>query len=216
MSGVISIATAKKTRLVILMIIALCTCLELLLQMGDILTNVPRLRATAYEYLGFWPGLLDGWRENYFGQRYLMFITYGFVHGGLLHLVMNMYTLWVLAEPMSRRISTGSFIQLYTGSLIGGGLGYALLMESPIPMIGASGALFGLAGALTVWLARDNLGLGLMRAIGPIVSYLLGINIVMYWALDGQLAWQTHLGGFVVGAIFGWVLDTDDKGGASS
>ena len=216
MSGVISIATAKKTRLVILMIIALCTCLELLLQMGDILTNVPRLRATAYEYLGFWPGLLDGWRENYFGQRYLMFITYGFVHGGLLHLVMNMYTLWVLAEPMSRRINTGSFIQLYTGSLIGGGLGYALLMESPIPMIGASGALFGLAGALTVWLARDNLGLGLMRAIGPIVSYLLGINIVMYWALDGQLAWQTHLGGFVVGAIFGWVLDTDDKERASS
>lgn len=216
MSGVISIATAKKTRLVILLIIALCTCLELLLQMGDILTNVPRLRATAYEYLGFWPGLLDGWRENYFGQRYLMFITYGFVHGGLLHLVMNMYTLWVLAEPMSRRINTGSFIQLYTGSLIGGGLGYALLMESPIPMIGASGALFGLAGALTVWLARDNLGLGLMRAIGPIVSYLLGINIVMYWALDGQLAWQTHLGGFVVGAIFGWVLDTDDKGEASS
>ena len=216
MSGVISIATAKKTRLVILLIIALCTCLELLLQMGDILTNTPRLRATAYEYLGFWPGLLDGWRENYFGQRYLMFITYGFVHGGLLHLVMNMYTLWVLAEPMSRRINTGSFIQLYTGSLIGGGLGYALLMESPIPMIGASGALFGLAGALTVWLARDNLGLGLMRAIGPIVSYLLGINIVMYWALDGQLAWQTHLGGFVVGAIFGWVLDTDDKGRASS
>jgi membrane associated rhomboid family serine protease len=43
-----------------------------------------------------------------------------------------------------------------------------------------------------------------------VAAYLLGINVVMFWVLAGQLAWQTHLGGFVVGLFLGFALDTDE------
>ena len=70
-------------------------------------------------------------------------------------------------------------------------------------MVGASGALFGLAGAL-VWM-RFRLGWsemtlgGALRDIAWPVTLLIGMNVVMYVALDGRLAWETHLGGFLAG-----------------
>jgi membrane associated rhomboid family serine protease len=190
-------------------IIALCTIVELALWGADLgLWGQTRLRQSAYEWGGFWPGLLAGWRPNYAGQPVTMFLSYAFLHGGPLHLVVNMITLWSLGLGVIERVGTGRFLGLYLGSALGGAAGYGLLSDTVRPMVGASGALFGLAGALLAWtyIDRFTARVGLWP-VAQVAAFLIAMNIAMYWALDGQLAWQTHLGGFMTGWILALLID---------
>lgn len=191
------------------LLIGLCVVIELLLTAGDWqLMGSPRLRSMAYEYGGFWPGLLDTWRPNYPLQPWLMFITYGFLHGGLAHLVINMVTLWSLGRAVQDRVRTRGFALLYGLSILGGAVGYALLAPGLRPMVGASGALFGLAGGLLAWMYVDRFThrQGLLPVLQAVVV-LLALNLVLWWAMGGQLAWQTHLGGFITGWIAALLID---------
>ena len=130
----------------------LCILIELGLQLGDLgLFDIPRFRAQVYEYAGFWPGLLVNWRPNYPFQTSLMFLTYGFLHAGLWHLTLNMITLWSLSGAVSARVGSVKFLTIYALSILGGGAGYAIFADTFRPMVGASGALFGLAGAILAW-----------------------------------------------------------------
>jgi membrane associated rhomboid family serine protease len=194
-------------------IISLCSLVEGVLQLSDWqIVGPPRLRSIAYEYGGFWVGLLQSWTPNYTGQPYLMFATYGFLHGGLLHLMVNMITLWSLGCAVIDRVGTRGFVLLYGASLLGGAVGYALLASTLAPMVGASGALFGLAGGLLAWGYVDRFTFE--EALWPVAraaGLLLTLNIVMWWALDGQLAWQTHLGGFLSGWIAALLIDPRPK-----
>lgn len=190
-------------------IIALCTVIELTLWGADLgLWGPARLRQAAYEWGGFWPGLLAAWRPNYTGQPAVMFLSYAFLHGGPVHLVVNMITLWSLGLGVIARVGKGRFLSLYLGTALGGAAGYGLLADTVRPMVGASGALFGLAGALLAWAYVDRFTarIGLWPIV-QVAMLLLAINIVMYWALGGQLAWQTHLGGFVAGWILALLID---------
>ncbi|MEM1340716.1 MAG: rhomboid family intramembrane serine protease [Pseudomonadota bacterium] len=183
-------------------LIGLCASVELVFLGNDLgLWGSPRLRQTAYEYGGFWPGLLHGWRANFPGQAWVMFVSYAILHAGPGHLIFNMITLWTLGHEVGARAGARGLALIYSGSVLGGALGYGILTSKPQPMVGASGALFGLAGALLAWtyLDRKASGQGLGLVI-RLVVFLIAINVVMYWALDGHLAWQTHLGGVVTGA----------------
>lgn len=197
----------------ILGLIAFCTAIELGLTAADWgLFDAPRLRRTVYEFGGFWPGLLRDWTPNYTGQPTLMFITYGFLHGGLTHLIVNMMTLWSLGKAVVRRVQTRGLIMLYVAALIGGAGGYYLLASSPQPMVGASGGLFGLAGGLLAWTYVDRFTF--KQGLWPVaqaVVLLIALNILLWWAMDGQLAWETHLGGFVTGWIAALMIDPRPK-----
>jgi membrane associated rhomboid family serine protease len=189
-------------------IILLCCGIEAALQAADLLGLAPRLRASAYENGGFWVGLLYHWRPNYAAQPYAMFLTYAFLHGGLLHLVVNMVTLWSLGRAVVARVGARGCALLYFGAMIGGGAGYAALATGAAPMVGASGALFGLAGGILAWAyidrfaAQDSLW-PVLRATGLLVA----LNLLLWWALDGQLAWQAHLGGFLAGWVLALLVD---------
>lgn len=190
----------------LLLIVALCAALELLLQGSDYgLWGTPRWRAVAYEYGGFWRGLLGTWHPNYAAQPVTMFASYGFLHGGLIHLLVNMITLISLGRMVIERVGQLRFVVIYALVLLGGAGGFALLSRAVQPMVGASGALFGLAGIVIAWeYAARRLAHERLSPVLRVVFLLIAINGVMYWAMDGNLAWETHLGGFIAGWMAGW------------
>jgi membrane associated rhomboid family serine protease len=190
-------------------LVAICVVVEAVLFLADQeFFGSPRLRQEAYEWGGFWPGLLQGWRPNYSGQGAAMFFTYGFLHGGPVHLAVNMVTLWSLGHAVLERVGPWGFAGLYGASLIGGAAGFGLIAETFRPMVGASGGLFGLAGGLLAWNYVDRFTFreGLWP-VARLVLFLVAMNVAMWWALDGQLAWETHLGGFIVGWIAALLID---------
>jgi rhomboid protease GluP len=198
---------------VLLAIFLSCLLPEILLWGADLgLWGNAHWRIWAWQHGGFWVGLLGNWRPNYTLQPWLMFLTYGFLHGGPVHFAVNMMTLASLGPPLVERLGSLRFLALYAGATFGGALGFALLSNSPQPMVGASGALFGLAGA------HVGLGYQTLRAEGrslrPVIRavlWLAGLNLVLWWAMHGMLAWETHLGGFVIGWIMAvWLVRQED------
>lgn len=190
-------------------LIAICFLIEAVLQLGDLgLFGMPRFRSVVYEFAGFWPGLLGNWLPNYPLQPWAMFVTYGFLHAGLLHLGLNMVTLYSLGRGVIGRIGSAKFLVLYVASILGGAIGFALLSDSFRPMVGASGALFGLAGAILAWEYVDRFTL--QERLWPVLQAVLLLtllNVALYFAMDRLLAWEAHLGGFITGWIVALLID---------
>ena len=199
-----------------------CVIPELVLQGADHgLWGSARWRPMAYAYGAFWAGLLQGWTPNFRAQPVTMFVTHGFLHADALHLTVNMLTLVSLGLAIIARVGQRRFLWLYTASLLGGGLGFALLTREAQPMVGASGALFGLVGAWIVWEVMDAwarttglsdhlwvLGRGLLWPMAILVL----LNLAMLWITGGKLAWETHLGGFVAGmAVAPFLLPRENR-----
>ena len=199
---------------VLLGLIGLCCGVELVLVAADYgLIGTPRWRGLAYQNGAFWAGLLYNWRPNYGAQPGLMFVTYAFLHSGLGHLVGNMLTLFFLGQIVQERVGQRWFAALYAISAIGGAVAFAVLSSSPQPMVGASGALFGLAGAWQYWEWSDRRRAG--QHTWPVWRTMLGLvllNAVLWVWMDGLLAWETHLGGFIAGWVGAVVLMRMGKG----
>lgn len=190
-------------------IVAVCIAVELALIAADLgLAGTPRLRTLAYQYGGFWVGLLGTWQPNYPLQPYLMFVTYAFLHGGPVHLLVNMLTLYSLARLVISRVKQPRFLLLYAMSALGGALGFFALSSELRPMVGASGALFGLVGAWIAWdyVDRYTHAEPLLPVLRPILI-LIVLNVVLYYAMGGHLAWETHLGGFIAGFFGALIVD---------
>ena len=193
----------------ILAIVGLCILIETSLTLGDFrLLDIPRFRALAYEFGGFWPGILSNWAPNFLLQPWAMFVTYGFLHSGLLHLVVNMLTLASLGDPVIRRVGALKFLIIYSVALLGGAAGFAFLSDTFRPMVGASGALFGLAGAILAWEYVDRFNLSeRLWPVARAILLLIALNIVLYYAMNRLLAWEAHLGGFASGWIVAMLVD---------
>lgn len=119
-------------------------------------------------------------------------VTTGFLHIGPLHLVFNMVALWVIGRDVEAVLGRARFAALYAISLLGGSA-VVMLFSNPFgATAGASGAVFGLMGALVVLLRR------LRAPMGQVIG-LIAINVFITFALPG-ISWQGHLGGLVTGA----------------
>jgi membrane associated rhomboid family serine protease len=133
------------------------------------------------------------------------FLTAAFLHstGFLLHIAFNLYALWMVGPYLEGLLGRLQFAALYLLSAVGGSVGYYLLV-SPYgdnwgtPTVGASGAVFGLFGALFV--VNRRLG----RQVGGIVA-VVAINAVLGFVASG-IAWQAHLGGLVTGTVVAALL----------
>ncbi|WP_299506636.1 rhomboid family intramembrane serine protease [uncultured Roseobacter sp.] len=203
------LATALRQQWAIVVVIVICTLIETTLSLGDIgLLPVGRVRQTVYEFFGFWPGLLGRWTPNYPLQPYTMFVTYSFLHSGPVHLAVNMLTLYSLGRVVLDRVGTFGFVFLYTAAVLGGALGFGLLAKTTSPMVGASGGLFGLAGGVLAWNYVDRFSAARrLWPVGRAVTGLLALNLILWWLMDGLLAWQTHLGGFLAGWVAALLVD---------
>jgi membrane associated rhomboid family serine protease len=120
-------------------------------------------------------------------------ITSGFAHdpSNYLHIILNMYSLWIIGQSLEPILGAKRFFWVYMLSLIGGSLAFIFFNPNDYA-VGASGAIFGLMGALFV----------AMRALGYRSSQLLtviAINVGIGIFMPG-IALSAHLGGLVVGA----------------
>lgn len=198
----------------VLLTVGLICLPELIFLVADSrLFGMPGLRNWAIVYFGFWNPLLAGAQPIYPLQREAMFLTYAMLHGGLLHLVGNMVITLALAGIVVARSSDRGFVVLFALSAVGGGIGYALLGPVGAPMVGASGAVFGLVGAWKYWEWRDRRSMGApMRPLWMSLIGLALLNLVLWWLLGGLLAWQAHLGGFLAGALWAAIVTSEDAG----
>lgn len=192
----------------VLWIVAL-TCLPevVLTILGSDLLGQGGLRRVAVVYMAFWNGLLDDLTGVYPLQREVMFISYAFLHGGFLHLIGNMIAVLGLGGIAVARIGEKGFLLLYAVTSVCGAAGFALLSNSPSPMIGASGAVFGLIGAWKFWewQARHAADAP-MRPLWMSLFGLALLNVILWFALSGLLAWEAHLGGFIAGVLFAAIV----------
>jgi membrane associated rhomboid family serine protease len=136
--------------------------------------------------LAYWPPLteIEPWRM----------LTSLLVHSqqSFLHILFNMYSLWIFGRIIERMIGRWRFLALYLLSGLGGSIA-VLFLTPTIWVVGASGAIFGLLGAFFViqrGLGGNNLQLVLV----------IGLNLVIGFVVPG-IAWQAHIGGLIVGAV---------------
>ena len=132
-------------------------------------------------------------------HEYYRLLTAGFLHDGILHIAFNMWFLYVLGPMLETAVGRLNFTVIYFVSLLAGSFG-ALLFQPGVPTVGASGALFGVLGALIViaYYRRISIwqsGLGL----------ILVINIVFSLTVS-DISIGGHLAGAVGGAICGWLV----------
>jgi len=156
----------------------------------------------------FWSGLLHGDKPLYAAQPFTMFLSHAFLHGSLLHMVMNMTILLALGRFVSDRYGPNVILPLFLVSALAGGLAFGLLSWGSNPMVGASGAVFGFFGVWIAWDWRRHRAAGV--PVTPVVRRVLVltlVNVVVYIGLKGLLAWQAHLGGFLAGLAFGGWLE---------
>jgi membrane associated rhomboid family serine protease len=122
-----------------------------------------------------------------------------FTHVEVLHIGFNMLALWVLGPQLEMVLGRVRFLGLYLLSgLVGSAIVY-WLSDPTTPTLGASGAIFGLMGALLV----------LALKVGSDVSQLLvwiGINFVITFFASANISWQGHVGGFVGGVVLAAIL----------
>lgn len=191
----------------ILGVIGLCTAVELVFLAADWgLIGSNRWRGLGVQYAAFWPGLLRDWQPNYPAQPWLMFGSYAFVHVSPAHLLGNMLALIWLGPMLQNRLSGWGFAALWAAAAVGGALCFAALSSTPAPMVGASGAVFGLLGAVV---ALDYLKRGDLMAVLGMTSVLAVLNLVMFVLEQGGLAWQTHLGGYLAGIVITAALSAE-------
>jgi len=120
-------------------------------------------------------------------------LTSAFLHGGVLHILFNMYVLFVIGSAMERILGHSRYIVLYLVAALGGSVTSYLFSDIRTVSVGASGAIFGLMGAFLIagWRRRYD-----MRQ----VIVLLALNVVLGFIFPG-IDWRAHLGGLVTGAL---------------
>jgi membrane associated rhomboid family serine protease len=120
-------------------------------------------------------------------------LTNAFVHASLIHIALNMYSLFVLGVPLERYLGRGRFIALYLIGTIGASVGVDFL--SRVGAIGASGAVFALLGTLILFSRR--------LGFSPTWLIVIGVINLGYGFVAAGISWQGHLGGLVSGLLVG-------------
>lgn len=147
-----------------------------------------------------------------------------FLHGGWFHLISNMWALFIFGDNVQDCMGAGRYLLFYlTSGLVAGALHVALQATSILPVIGASGAIAGVMGAYLILFPRARIislvPIGFLWFVHiPAVVYL-GLWFLMQLAqgvfalalldpsgMAGGVAWWSHVGGFVAGALLGKIL----------
>src|ERR1700750_1940038 len=147
---------------------------------------------------GPWVAQGDWWR----------LVSAMFLHYSILHIGFNMYALWAIGRLVEQYLGSVRYIGLYLVSGLAGSAG-ALLQSPHTPVLGASGAIFGILGAWLIieWQATGRLARSAMT--------LIVINLVISFAIPG-ISWGGHLGGLIGGILITLAYASWDEDGRAS
>jgi membrane associated rhomboid family serine protease len=137
--------------------------------------------------------MLPSFEHLKFSNEWYRLFTVALTHGGFLHLGFNMYSLMVLGNPLEAAYGKQKFLIVFFFSLLTGSLTSAYFASLYSASVGASGAIFGLFGALAI------VGKRIGADIRSIVV-IIGINFAFGFALGG-VDWRAHLGGLIGGVV---------------
>ncbi len=148
----------------------------------------------------------------------LPFFTSQFLHGGFLHIISNMWFLWIFGDNVEGELGWFGFPILYLLSGFVGGLAqYVFMPDTTIPMLGASGAIAGVLGAYFAWFPHHK-----VKTLIIFFGFITLINIpayymLLYWIVTqffsgafslkssmadaSGIAYFAHIGGFIVGYL---------------
>jgi membrane associated rhomboid family serine protease len=128
---------------------------------------------------------------------YWRLLTSAFLHENLLHIAFNMYALYLFGPFVEQALGRARFIVAYLTMAVGSSVFVYWLSEPFGLTIGASGAIFGLFGMALIFL---------LKARQDVSTLLVLLAINAFLSTQGNISWQGHLGGFVVGCVLGAVF----------
>ena len=145
-------------------------------------------------------------------------VTSMFMHGGWLHLIGNMWFLWIFGDNVEDVLGHGKYLLFYLLCGVAASLGhFALSMESRVPTVGASGAIAGVMGAYLIKFPHSHI-----VTLVPVFVFVTTIEVpavlmLLYWFViqffsgvgsiaqsqisQGGVAWFAHVGGFLAGML---------------
>jgi membrane associated rhomboid family serine protease len=155
--------------------------------------------AVAYVLQQVVPGFTQRWWfAPVMGEgEWLRMLTSAFLHGSITHIALNMITLWFVGPMLEQALGRVRYLVLYLVCAFGGSVGVVLLAGPThswnTAVVGASGAIFGLFGAVLMVLRRVG------NQLRSIVT-LIVLNLVLGFVVGG-IAWQAHIGGLATGLV---------------
>lgn len=139
------------------------------------------------------------------GEWWRMFTVF-VLHGGITHLLFNMWALYVLGPQIERASGSFGYLTMFFGAVGAGGATAVLLGNPGDVLVGASGGIFGIFGVWLIWsFHRRNTAYG--RAMFAQFVGLLVINAALPLMIP-NISWQGHLGGLVAGLVVGQLWET--------
>lgn len=158
-------------------------------------------------------------------QQVFSFFSFMFLHGGFLHLLGNMWSLWIFGDNVEDRLGPLRYLAFYLACGVASGLSHLVLnIGSNVPTIGASGAIAGVMGAYFILYPRARILTLVLILIVEIPAYFfLGFWFLMQFfsatassGTGGGIAWWAHIGGFIFGVLLLKLFDQLPHTGASS
>jgi membrane associated rhomboid family serine protease len=158
---------------------------------GQIYPHLTSAAACAQAPDGDWTGVAAG--------DWYQLVTYMFTHVELWHIAFNMIALWFLGPQLEIVLGRLRYVGLYLLSGLVAGVAVLWLSAPSTPTLGASGAIFGLMGALLVLARKLNADMNQLW-------FWIGLNFLFTFFGRATVSWQGHLGGFVGGVVLAWIL----------
>lgn len=159
-------------------------------------------------------------------KDFLNFFTCMFLHGGWVHIIGNLWTLWIFGDNVEDKLGKLNFVVFYLLSGIFASLMHVITNPfSEIPIIGASGAIAGVMGAYFYFFPRAKILIMVPILFFPIFFEAPAVIFLAFWFIQqifsgalslalpnstGAIAWWAHIGGFIFGYVYAKILYKGD------
>ena len=170
-------------------------------------------RSTAFLLLAFFPiEFSTPYKELFLGQNFIMFFSYSFLHGNFFHMIINVAIFFALGKQIEEQLGPINLTLIFISTAIAGAAAYQLFAsENPVPMVGASGGVFGFFGFLKgkELLYRISHRLSILPFLNLVFGLLI-LHIILILLhptiIPFQIGWHGHFGGFLSGLVLAGVI----------